>query len=290
MANELRSGTEGAQMQFAEWLDNKIGREVRPQNVHRPHFAFHGRENSDVFQWTINADPGAGAAVSAATDQTNATASGFTPTAVTASAGTIGQMTTVLDELNAVSVVDAFANFGAVLVRSILEKYETDFAALADDSFSNSTSTSGIDLTGDTFFAAHAALLARDVFGTEISVLDPVQSTDLQRDVQSSTASMYGNDSVDINGIAAASLAGYQFTYLGIPVYQTSLQGTANSGADNVGSIYISGEALGLYEIWGPRTEMQRDASMMGTEIVASARYGVVEIRDTFGQAIVTDA
>ena len=64
------------------------------------------------------------------------------------------------------------------------------------------------------------------------------------------------------------------------PVLQTSLV-TSTGGA-----AFISGVALGLYEIRPMRAELQRDASIPGTEIVVTSRYGVVEIRDVAGETI----
>jgi hypothetical protein len=43
-----------------------------------------------------------------------------------------------------------------------------------------------------------------------------------------------------------------------------------------------------MAEQWRLRLESERDASMPGTEVVAFARYGLIEVRDVWGETILT--
>lgn len=260
--------------------------EARPYNVCRPFFRFARLTKSTAHDFPIQADPGA---AGASTEGTGLSNTALSTDKATATAGTVGQMATVTDELSAISIMDAYSHFGSVLARSVAEKYETDFTALVDD-FSNTTSTTGIDLTVAKFLEAKAAIVGRDQTGTLVAVLHTVQTGDLQQDMATSTAAMYGNSGISIGDKLANDLSGYAFELAGIPVYHTTLVPTANAGADRAGGIFVAGVALGLAETWGPRTELQRDASMPGTEVVVTARYGVVEIRDAAGQSLITDA
>jgi hypothetical protein len=47
--------------------------------------------------------------------------------------------------------------------------------------------------------------------------------------------------------------------------------------------------AIGFVSQWDIRVEFERDASLRGTEIVATANYGVGEIDDSSGVGLLTD-
>jgi hypothetical protein len=272
---------------LAAQLDSMVAEEVRPQNVSRGFFRYAKLTISKSHDWPIQDDPGP--ATASLGEGTGFVNTQLTTTKSTATASTVGMMATITDELSAISIVDAYSHFGDVLVRSVWEKYETDFTALMDD-FSNTTSTTGVDLTISKFLEAAAALVARDIPGNRVAVLHPVQTADMQQDGITSTAAIYGRDASPTAGQYMPRPQGFQFNVGDIPVYQTSLIPTANGGADRAGAIFAANQALGLAETWDTRTETERDASMPGTEIVVTANYGVVEIRDSFGQTVVSDA
>jgi hypothetical protein len=272
---------------FAAWVDNMIQDEVRPMNVCRPFFRFRGKENAAAYNFPIQDDPGAGAGYSEGTGLAN---TAQTTSVATATAASIGMMATLTDELSEISLFDAYAHFSAVLVRSVYEKFETDATALLDD-FSNITTTSGVDLTVATLFSAFSALNQRDVHGGQpVFVGHTVQGDDLKQDVLSSNASYWANSSAKVGGLDTAQISGYVGNAIGIPVYQSSLVPTANTAADRAGGLFVPNEALGLYEIRGVRTATQRFEALPGTAIITTQRYGMIEIRDTFGQTVISDA
>lgn len=260
--------------------------ELRPYNVSQPFFRFKGRGPSNSHDFPTQDDEGVAASKTEGTDLSN---TAISTGKATATAGTVGMMATVTDELTAISLLDFREHTARVLGRSVAEKRETDYTALMDD-FSNTTGSSGVDAVATDILDAVTSLRGRDVTGQLVAVLHTVQVGDIQRDVATTGASLFANPNTQVNGMVASGLNGFAGTLFDIPIFQTQLIPTANAGADRAGGIFTANEALGLYEIWGPRTELERDASNVATEVVTTARYGVVEIDDARGQSLITDA
>lgn len=263
--------------EFAAWVTSQILDEARPYNVTRPFFRTEGRQASNAYDFPIQDDPGAAAGYTEGTGLAN---TALTTSKATATAAPFGMMATVTDEIQETGVFDVVAQVDGVLGRSVAEKFETDATALLDD-FSNTSNTAGVALTWLTLIGAVGALEQRDQVGTPVGVLDPASVNEVRQDVGSSGAALFGNPALPVNGIEAATLAGYAgFAVSGVPIYQTTLVTSTGGG------IYLSGVALGLYEVRPLRTEMWRDISLPGTEVVATTRYGMVEIRDAAGQTV----
>jgi len=269
--------TSQADSLFTSWVSDMILDETRPYNVCRPFFRYEGARKSNAFDFPIQADPAvAGASYTEGTGLSNTE---LTSTDETATATAKGAMATVTDELAEVSLWDTYAHFGAVLARSVAERFETDATALLDD-FTNTTGIAGVATTYATLLEAVNQLEQRDQVGTPVGVLDPSQIGNIRQDIGTSGAALFASDSIDVNGTQANVLSGYCFTVAGAPWFQTSLVTTTG------GAVFLSNLALGLYEIRAPRVETERDASLPGTEIVVTQRYGMVEIRDTAGETI----
>ena len=279
MASETTM-TSQADSLFTSWVSSQIVDELRPYNVMRPFFRYAGPEKSNAYDFPLQADPGAASA--SYTEGTGVSNTELTSTDETATATAKGMMATITDELNEVSLFDAYSHFGGVLARSVAERFETDATALIDD-FANTTGTSGVATSWATLLEAANQLEQRDIMGQIVFVLDPAQVGNVRQDVGTSGAALFGHSDINVGGTQASTLAGYAGFNVGTaPVYQTSL--VTSSG----GACFVSGQALGLYEIRAPRTELQRDASLPGTEIVVTQRYGMVEIRDVAGETIVS--
>lgn len=276
MADETTT-TSQADSLFTSWVSAQILNENRPYNVMRPFFRYAGPEKSNAYDFPVQADPGAAGA--SYTEGTGLSNTELTSTDETATATAKGMMATVTDELNEISLFDAYAHFGGVLQRSVLERFETDATSLLDE-FANTTGTAGVATTWATLLEAVNQLEQRDQVGSVVIVLDPAQVGDVRNDLGTSGAAVLAGSAVDTGGSQAPSLAGYAFQGPGAPIFQTSLVSATGGGA------FLSGLALGLYEIRPMRTEMERDASLPGTEIVVTQRYGVIEIRDVAGETI----
>src|SRR5512143_1545987 len=262
---------------FTSWVSERILEELRPYNVMRPFFRYEGAHKSNAFDFPVQTDPGvAGATYTEGTGLSNTE---LDSTDETATCTAKGAMATVTDELSEVSLFDTYAFFGGVLARSVPERFETDATSLLDE-FANTTGTAGVPTTYATLLEAVNQLEQRDNVGTAVGVLDPSQIGNIRQDVGASGAALFASGQINVGGIQANTLAGYCFEAAGAPWYQTSLVSATG------GAVFLSNLALGLYEIRATRTETQRDASLPGTEIVVTQRYGVVEIRDVAGETI----
>lgn len=287
MANEITTAV-ADDLLFVSWFSDRVLDELRPYSVAKPLLRYEGRRPTMVMNFALQDDPGA-----AASNQTQGTA--FTNTAITTSRATAtarlnGQVVTLNDVARDTSFIDEVSHFAAMLGRSCAEEYEVTIAALYDD-FTNSTGTSGADLTIAQFLDAISQLEQRDAVGSLVAVLHPVQVGDLRAGVASSTGAWYGGEAGTRQAnIVEAKLAGYAGNLFGVDIFMTSAVATANGAADRAGAIFVRGEALGLYEVWDTRLETHRDAFQPGTQIAATSVYGVVMIRDAWGQEVTTDA
>jgi hypothetical protein len=276
VADETTSSTY-SDTTFAAWVTSEILDENRPYNVSRPFFRYAGKQASVAYDFPIQDDPGV--ATSGYTEGTGLSniSGGVTSTKATATAVANGQMTTITDEVMETSVIDVGSQIAAVLGRSVLEEFETVAMGFVDG-FANTTGTDGVPTTYATLLEAINQLEQRDQMGTPVGILDPVQVGDVRQDVGTSGAALFGAGVA--TGTQNATLAGFAFSVGGVDFYQTSAV-TATGGG-----VFLSNVALGLYEIRPLRIETHRDASLPGTEVVATSRYGMVEIRDVAGETI----
>lgn len=286
MADETTTTTAN-DVYFAAWVGDAVLDEIRPYNVSKPLFRFEGRRESLAFDFPIQDDPGA---ATAQTEGATIANTALATSKATATAALVGQKATVTDLLAAVTVVDALSHFSGVLGRSVAEKQEVDRSGILDD-FSNVTGTSGADLTVAQFLSAISALEQRDALGDIVSVLHPVQVGDLRSGVQvTANAHWQANPNFSPTQLMDTHAHGLAGNLFGVEIYQTSAIPTANLGADRAGGMFVKGVAVGLYELWDTRIETHRVADGVGTQVVATSAYGVVEIRDSWGQTITTDA
>lgn len=158
-------------------------------------------------------------------------------------------------------------------------------------SFSNSVGTSGSDLTLANMAGAISQLRKQKSRGAPVFILDDQQAEDLQAAQLASSATTIGSF-MDIK----ASNAEFLGTFMGAPVYSSSLCDTANTGDDVAGGLFIRGDvspnaaAIGMVMARDVRVEMDRDIHNRTTLVVATARWGVGEINDDAGVGIITDA
>lgn len=276
MASETTM-TSQADSLFGSWVSSKILDENRPYSFERSHFRIAGPEKSNAYDFPVQADPGAAGA--SYTEGTGLSNTELTSTDETATATAKGMMATVTDELSEVSLWDTYSHFGGVLGRSVTERFDTDATALLDD-FANTTGTAGVATSYATLLEAVNQLEQRDQVGSVVIWLDPSQVGQVRQDIGTSGAAIFGNPGMSTGSQNATLAARTEITAGRAPVYQTSLV-TATGGA-----AFLAGLALGLYVIRPMRTELQRDASLPGTEIVTTERYGMVEIRDVAGETI----
>lgn len=288
--------TSANDLRYSAYIAPRVLNEARPLNCSWGLFRTEGSHPALGVTFPIQDDPGAAAASSEAAGFPNTSLT--TSTSSTATYGIVGMAATITDQLVIHSIVDAVSHFAGVLGRSVAEKIEVDHAALYGG-FSNTVGSTGTDLTVIQFNTAQSGLLTREAVGQIHCVLHPQQLLDLQAGsgntpggiltALSSGSNYYANPTADLGIMNLQNLQAFQGTLLGIGIFVTTAVATANSGADRAGAMFVS-DALGRAEGWMPRVEYDRDINLPGIQAVASAEYGVVEIRDAWGTSIITDA
>ena len=222
---------------------------------------------------------------SALTEGTDLSNTAYTPTSVNITASEKGVMITVTDLSDASTTIADLNDYGQQLGYAIGQKVDTDLAALfASLNGGTAKGSSGVNLTLQNFLDALTELDSDNAPGQKVAVFHPVQWGDLRAQIATSTGAPF---SVGVGD--EISKTGYVGTLFGVNIYQSSLCPTANSAADRVGAMFVK-DAIALATKWGARVELERDASLRATEIVATACYGVGEVADSYGVPIVTDA
>lgn len=250
--------------------------ELRPSVTGRNFIWWGPTGNSTAFSFTTLGDPGVGTAFTEGTDYTSVT--DITTGVATATASEVGLMTTVSDVLMKVSLADAVSVCSGTLTRSTLEKWETDLAGVADG-FSSST-TAASTLTVDDLLVAVSAIEQRDAAtGPLVGYLHPKQTGELRRDVAATTAIVTAREGAPGPITAETNGRGFYDNVFGVDIYQTSL--VAASGSLRQGSVFVSGQCIGGYELWGPRIETERRATLRGLYVVSSACYGLAAVETT---------
>ena len=264
MAATVSSGQTDS-MFFSNWVGSSILDEIRPHSVIKPLFKQEGRRPGLVFNFPIQDDPGAATA-----NQTEGTA--FTETVLTTSSQTAtarlnGQVATVTDVLDAISIVDAVSHFSQVLGRSIAEEFEITAGAV----FANSTGAwSAASLAG--FYNAMADLEAADATGQFVAVVVPATLATMRTDLTTATTvSFAANDRNPTLDLASNFPNGFVGNIAGVDTYFTSAAATS--------CMFVKGVSHGTYTVWDSKTETHRDAFQPGTQLAATSLYGVATIR-----------
>src|SRR3990167_654003 len=249
--------------------------ELRPSVTGRGFIWWFPTGNSTAASFTTLGDAGVGVAFTEGTDYTTVT--DITTGVATATASEVGLMTTVSDVLMKVSLADAVSVCSATLTRSTLEKWETDVAGVADGMTSSTTASS--TLTADDLLRALSSIEQRDAAtGRIVAYLHPKQAGELRNDIASTTALKTAAEGGVPMGAVTGETNGRGFfgNLFDVDLYQTSL--VASSSSLRQGSIFVSGQVIGGYELWGPRIETERRASLRGVYVVSSACYGLAAV------------
>jgi len=171
---------------------------------------------------------------------------------------------------------------GTVLGNAIATKIDKDLIAL----FSGFTSEFGganAEITVADLFKAAATLRNNKVVGSMAAVVHPFQAYQLKAGLTntfaSGTLSDVGNE---------AMRNGFVGSIAGIDIYE-SANFTLDGNGDAVAAVFAP-EALAIAMKSEFNLETQRNATRRGTELVATAVYGVAELDDSYGVAITADA
>lgn len=263
---------------FAEIVDSVMVRELRPAMTSREFIRFGAKGPSTVHSFPLWGDPGSAAAPT--DDLSEITSTALSDTQQSATAAEVGFRVDITDLIRETHPGNLYAEAGGMVARSVAEKWETDVAALMDD-FTNVTTAASV-LSPTDLLAAVSALEQRDIPGPYVAYLDPKQTGELRQEIATTTASyQIGKDGELVRPFGDSGFFG---TYMGVPIWQTSLVVTTSGLVG--GAVFNTQDALGGYMIWDSRLETQRDASYRSLEFVGSMCYGLIEISDTRGQTL----
>ena len=228
-------------------------------------------------------------AAAALTDGNDLTNTAYTPTQVTLTVGEVGLMLTLTDLARLSSITD-FEQLGSEAGEAVAEKLITDIAALGGG-FSNSVGTTTVNLTEAQFRSAQTTLVIAKIKQPYFALMYPQQVEDLVTSIGSAispAATTGGTARGEVNDLTMGSNMDAGKLY-GVRILASSTVATANAGADSAGYMAGSQRAIAYIEKWAIRPEMERDASLRGSEIVVTAAYAVGEKDDPAGVGIITD-
>jgi hypothetical protein len=240
--------------------------------------------NAERFPVTPTLSAGA---LTEGTDLTANTA--FAPTAVTLTVGEVGLKVSITDLMMAGGIVQA-AHYGEEMGKAVAEKRTSDIVALGAG-FNNSVGATTVDITEAYILAAIAQLRGAKVPEPFVTVLHTTSYyAELIASVGSTLSALttQGNtvrsESNDLPGAGDNGVVGQLY---GTTLLVTPLVGE-DGNSDKENFMYNPG-ALGFVEKWGIRVEAERDASLRGTEFVATSAYAAGEISDVRGVRIISD-
>jgi len=222
------------------------------------------------------------AGLTEATDMSN---TAINPTEVSCTATEVGIMADITDKLLGSAVVGSLAPYAAELGKALADKIDTDCLAEVAD-FSNSVGTTTVNMTHADFLEAIYTLENGKARGPFVSVLHPIQVSDLRTSLTTSGLATW--DAVNNSAIGAMA------NLFGVDIVQSTNCALVNTNADRQGVMMPLGFNSGLVFMSKrlARTEFERNASLRSTEVVVTAEYGdeCVNIAANGGVAIITDA
>ena len=224
----------------------------------------------------------AAAAVAEGTDLTN---TAVDPTAVNITASEIGVMTTLTDLGRDSASRNVGADIGKLFGDGLAKKVDTDLAALFA-SFSSDIGTAGSELTPELLFKAQATLRSLNIPAPYYAVFHPKACFNLKKLL---TNAGYSTSSSAVSDVGNQAMRdGFIGKVAGIEVYENA--NIAIDGSDDsVGAVFHP-SSIGLAMKADLKIETQRDASIRGTEIVATMTVGQALVKTNYGVTVTVDS
>jgi hypothetical protein len=214
----------------------------------------------------------------------------FAPTQVTLTVGEVGLKLTVSD-LMAMGGIVGIQHYGQEAGKAVAEKRTSDLVALMSG-FSNDVGTTNVDLTEAFFLAAVAYLRGAKVPGKYTAVLHTTSYySELISDIGTTFSALSTSGQgvrAESNDLPGAGAGGQVGDLYGVNTLITPLVGE-DGNSDKINGMYSPSRAIGFVEKWAIRPEMERDASLRGSEVVVTAAYAVGETDDVSGVRILSD-
>ena len=222
------------------------------------------------------------ASIAEGTDGAN---TAFDTTAVSITPGENLLMTTLTDLADRRSAMNAGAKIGGVMKTAYKKLQNFDIYALCDG-FSTALGTTNVDITLALIRQGVATVRNGGAEGMLYMPVTPWVMEDLLGLYTPSTS--VTSDSLR----QQANVEGVLPMIEGVvPILVDLPQGTGTgqaSQADTKTGIF-SADALGIVREWDFKIETERDASIRGTELIATCSYGVGELNDAHGVELLVD-
>lgn len=292
-----------------DFIGDYLGNYKNPSQFFLPINVSNGASTVSQPRWVsdVGTVPEDGAAVDTefdATEATDLTANELETTDATFSVVEYGLLRepsdTALEDATIITIQDIVENAVGILMDAMNDDACALFASL-----SNSSGSTGVDLSVANVNDALYQLARRGAKGELVGIFDNIQVEDFSNALEASSTSMavYAGAAdrmmaASADAMQGRNVEGYALTYKGVPIYRQGLTDTANTGADVVGAIFVRGDlpAQRGMATYGQayrrpfKVATQRDESARCTELVFTARWGCGEIFDGTGQKLVTDA
>ena len=195
-----------------------------------------------------------------------------------------GIMTTLTDMARNHSVSNVVADLGKVFGEAIAKRHDRALTGLFS-SFSTSINTSTdtqSELTVEDLFKAYATLKAANVPGPYYGVFNPKAIYNVKKSLTNTF-----NPNSNITVINEAMSNGFVGRIAGIDIFESS-NVVETSATTSINAVF-SRDALGVAVAQNINIETQRDASLRAEEIVASTRYGVAVLHNSYGVKLAVD-
>ncbi len=255
--------------------------------------------------WGSANDRGAGVATAFnATEATALSNTAFSTDSVTCTAAEYGVATQLTDNTqeDSVSGVALLQRFMARMLSVLQLAIDDDYIALFSG-LSQSVGVSGSAATVAQMLAAMQGIRTRGAVTDSVAyVLGNVTTNYIESALTTGTAAQFAMAADRVINYMAGANYGLDknrqvMLFRGAPVTSTGLTDTANAGADEVSACVCATSQFsddsgatthGIAWKRFPRFETQRQAKARGTDIVMTARAGLVELQDGSGTNITT--
>ena len=208
------------------------------------------------------------------------------PTAVDITASEIGVMTTLTDLGRDSASRNVGADIGKLFGDGLAKKVDSDLAGLFA-SFSTDVGAAGAELTPELLFKAQATLRALNIPAPYYAVFNPKACFNLKKVLTAGGYSLLSAHAISDVGNQALK-DGFVGRVAGIDVFENA-NIAIDGNDDSVGAVFHPA-SIGLAMKSDLKIETQRDASIRGTEIVASMTVGQGIVKNDYGVKMTVDS
>ena len=192
-----------------------------------------------------------------------------------------GIMTTLTDMARNHSVSNVVADLGKLFGEAIAKRHDRALTGLFS-SFTSSIGAAQDEIEVKDLFEAYATLKANAVPGPYFGVFNPKAIYNVKKTLTNT----FVNPN-PANVVNQAMTEGFIGRIAGIDIFESS--NVVEDSATGVTNAVFSRDALGLAVAQNINIETQRDASLRAEEVVASTRYGVSVLHNSYGVKIIGD-